>query len=378
MRVLFVSGLTSYGMGGAQLETIRLIQGIAAQCSDVGIVVDGPLQALPNVRHFTLTYPPTPDAASQVRDAMSSFTPDVVHLVGGGVGLLRQLNAVVPPVPWVFTAHNVPPAERSFPGLYGHNDLYYLVRDLRALPSTLIWKSFLRNASFRYVIAHSEAVAQRLRDYGTPRTKVLKIPFGFGVPALTSEGRSPFAQGASPKILTIGGFAHHKGLHDIVRIMGRIRSAFPRAHCCILGERRYRGYAAFLQNLIKEERVADCVSLIFDADEETKVAALNNAELYIQASHEEGFCLAFAEAAAFIPRLVGTDTGEIRGLAADDACAVVVAPKDLNGLLDAATSLLGASPPADAQLQRRARLRERYSWLDYYARHVAAYTGQQA
>ena len=186
-----------------------------------------------------------------------------------------------------------------------------MARDARALPSMAAWRIFLRAGRFRGVVAHSDVVAERLRHCGCPAHKVHKIPFGFDVPELPANGASPFPEHASPKILSVGGLVHHKGLHDLVRAMPGLRRSFPRAHLCIVGERRDKAYAAYLERLIARQRAQHCVSLLGDATEATKAAALRDADLYVQASHEEGFCLAFAEAAAIVPRLVGTRTGEI-------------------------------------------------------------------
>lgn len=371
-RILFVSGLTARGVGGAQTETIRLLAGISDRGIEAAIAIDRPL-GVAGIAHYPLDYPPSRRATTQVRSAVNAFKPDAVHVVGGGVGFLRRIDAAVSPVPWVFTAHNVPPCERTFPALFGHNQLHYVARDVKALPSVILWKQFLANGNFRKVICHSSTVSARLGAFGCPVAKISQIPFGLDVPDLPTGGVSPFPPAAYPKILTVAGFIHHKGLHDAVRIMADLKERFGNAAYRIIGERRDKKYATFLERQIDLEGVGDFVSLTPSASDATKVAALRDADLYLQPSHEEGFCLAFAEAAAIVPRLVGTATGEMPGFATGDESTVIVPSKRPADLLEATTRLLSSPLGGDAFRRRQERLTRHYSWQSYYEKHLAAY-----
>lgn len=371
-RILFVSGLTARGVGGAQTETVRLLSGITKLGIEAAIAIDRPI-GVAGIAHFPLNYPPSRLAPAQVRSAVDAFKPDIVHVVGGGVGFLRRIDAAVAPVPWVFTAHNVPPCERTFPALFGHNQLHYIARDIKALPSVLLWKHFLANGGFRKVICHSSTVAGRLGAFGCPAAKINSIPFGLDGPDLPAGGTSPFPPDAYPKILTVAGFIHHKGLHDAVRIMAELKERFGKASYRIIGERRDKKYAAFLERQIELEGVGDFVSLTPGASDATKAAALCDADLYLQPSHEEGFCLAFAEAAAIAPRLVGTATGEMPGFATDDESMVIVPSRQPTDLLEATTRLLSSPLSSEVFRRRQERLAHRYSWQTYFERHLAAY-----
>jgi glycosyltransferase involved in cell wall biosynthesis len=373
MRILFISGLTGSGAGGAQTETIRLVRGISAAGAKVAIAIDVP-HGFSEIQYFQLDYPPSNCAASQILAAITLFKPNVIHVVGGGIRLLRQVDTLASPVPWVFTAHNVPPSERTFPGLFGRNNLHYLARDALALPSTLLWKHFLMNANFRSVISHSETVSIRLRAYGCPRTKIHQIPFGFNVSEILMTDTSPFPVDAFPKLLTIAGQIHHKGLHDVVMVMNSLRTRFRNTCYRIIGERRDAYYATYLENKILKENLGDCIRLVGNVSEARKVAALHDADLYVQPSHEEGFCIAFAEAAAVVPRIVGTATGEMQGLSKDDDAAIIVAPKNPPALLDAMVALLNANVDQKTIKRRHDRLLQRYPWQDYFAKHLAAYS----
>ncbi len=372
MRILFISGLTGYGTGGAQTETTKLVSGIATMGNTVAIAIDKPL-GLDGVQHFQFDYPPSGQVVAQARNAIFTFKPDVVHVLGGGIRFLRDMGTLTSGLPWVFTAHNVPPNERTFPAFYGHNRLHYAARNAVAYPSVLTWRDFLSHGSFNAVISHSATVSSCLCASGCTPEKVCEIPFGFKILEGPIGGESTFPVDAFPKLLTVAGLVHHKGLHDVVRTFAQIRAKFSNACYRIIGERRDRNYAKYLDRLILTEGLGDSIRLIPSASEAIKLAALRAADLYIQPSHEEGFCLAYAEAASVVPRLVGTSTGEIPGLSKDDLFMRVVPPTDTIGILEAMTTLLNLQSDPDVLTARNIRLKQRYSWTHYFDRHLEVY-----
>lgn len=82
------------------------------------------------------------------------------------------------------------------------------------------------------------------------------------------------------------------------------------------------------------------VSIRTDFGEQAKNRALSTADLYLQPSHEEGFCLAYIEAASKVPRLIGTDTGAIRRVSQGDSGMQVVPPRSPTALASALRSLI--------------------------------------
>jgi glycosyltransferase involved in cell wall biosynthesis len=390
MRILFVSGLTGYSAGGVQTEMVRLVGGLSDRGDDVAFAIDKLPGGLDGVRQFPLKYPPTAESASQVAAAVGEFKPDCVHVVGGGLNLLRPMDAMKLGVPWVFTAHNLPPFERISDWFPGHNRLHYWVRNARAIPTVLTWKRFLRSGTFARVIAHSETVARHLKDFGCPAGKIVAIPFGCqrGEQRRMGKGESggggdegslpqsvspspplPLPHSCFPRVLTIAGYAHHKGIHDYIDAVARLLPKFPKISYQIVGNSRNKPYTQFLQRRIEELKLTDHVTLLRDASDAVKHAATAAADLYAQPSHEEGFCLAFAEAAMVVPRLIGCRTGEIAGLAAGESTARVVSPKDVDALVAATSELMAMNVSAEDVADRVRRLEERYSWGAYLDRH---------
>ena len=375
MRVLFLSGLTGFGLGGAQTELIRLVDGIRRLDVVPACAIDHQPGELSGVTHFDLEYPPGEGARRQVAEAVSQFKPDCVHLVGGGIGFLRAVDSLNLSVPWVFTAHNLPPFERIFSHVYGSNSLHYFLRDLRALPNVMAWKRFLRRGGFANVIAHSSAVAEHLGRYGCPAGKIVLIPFGCDTPKGETAviEASPFPADAELRILTVAGFAHHKGIHDYLKVIKRLMGEYPKLAYRVIGQNRDEGYLKFLNQRIAALGLERNVQLVRNASEEVKRAALSAASLYVQPSHEEGFCLAFMEAAMVVPRVLGTRTGEMAGVVQGDAGGRVVEPMDVGEMERETRELLQMNVPPENLQQRRTRLLDRYSWGKYLDGHLLAY-----
>ena len=114
MRILFVSGLTGFGLGGAQTEFIRLVQGIRKRDVVPGCAIDRLPSELARCSALCAGISAGGECGAAGERGDSQFKPDCVHLVGGGIGFLRAVDCLNLSVPWVFTAHNLPPFERIF------------------------------------------------------------------------------------------------------------------------------------------------------------------------------------------------------------------------------------------------------------------------
>jgi glycosyltransferase involved in cell wall biosynthesis len=377
MKILFVTGLTGFGLGGARTEEIRLLRGCADKGCDVAMCSDVLAGELTGIAHFKLDYPPGEQAPAQLARALAEFKPDLVHVVGGGVAFLNVCDRQITGVPWVFTAHNVPPAERIFPRLFGSATLHYTVRNTLALPNVWYWARYLKSARFHTAICHSRTVAARLKEVGCPAGKVAEIPFGSELPAEALQADpahpSPFPQDSWPKILTVAGLAHHKGQLDGVRMAGRLLADFPKLSYLLIGMTRDKKYRAFVEREIHRLNLSQNVTILTAAPDPVKFAALRGADLYVQPSHEEGFCIAFLEGAMLVPRLIGTDTGAIAAMAQGDSSARVVKCADVARMEGAARELLGQNVAPGALEKRRDELARRYSWEAYLDAHVRTY-----
>lgn len=370
MRILIVSDCTGYMRGGVPVETVHLVRGLDARGHAVALAGDVVPRGAEAARHWPITIPIDERLGAELGAALQAFSPDVVHVMAMSLRGFGTLARLLAGRPWVVTAHSLPPHERKLHGLHGSEPLHYAARSLRFLANTLLWKRLLRRREMPRVIVHSEVMRRDVVRYGYAAERIALIPFGCGPVADAARPRGPLAE---PRIVTMGGVAHTKGQHDALVAIAALRREFPRLQYQIIGELRDRSYLAFLERTIQRLRLHEHVRIRRSLPNDEKDEALRAADLYLQPSHEEGFCLAYIEAAAVVPRLVGTDTGAIALVGAGDAGARTVPPRQPAQLAAAMSELLGAALPEDLMASRAARLAARFSWSRYLDEHEAVY-----
>jgi glycosyltransferase involved in cell wall biosynthesis len=372
MRVLIVSDVTGYMPGGVPAETAQLVRGLADRGHAVGLAGDVLPRGADAARHLRLSLPTGAAVATEVRRALDAMQPDVVHVMAMSSRGIARIAPVLEGVPWLMTAHSLPPHERKLPHLHASDRLHYAARWLRFLPHAAAWKWLLRRQVVPQVVVHSEAMLRVVLRYGQRPSQVALLPLGGrAMPVGAPLDIAP--PGPGPRLLTIAGLAHTKGHHDAIAAVATLRDAFPRLSYRIVGEVRDASYERYLRMLIERHGLGECVRIAVNLSHEDKERALREADLYLQPSHEEGFCLAYIEAADVVPRLVGTDTGAIRAIGAGDAGARTVRVRAPRELADAMLELLAAPLPADVMVRRAAHLGTHFAWPRYLEAHEALY-----
>lgn len=374
MRILVLSDVSSHMRGGVPTETRQLLRGLAARGHEVALAADSALEGV-DAAHFPVALPSGPAWGEALVGVLRAFKPECVHVMAMGS---RGVGAIAPVLRgrrWALTIHSVPPHERKLALAHGNEALHYGLRSLRFLANSTAWKWMLRRSGIPRVVVHSRFVQQVVERYGYPGEATL-IALGFepGTPATLAQ-RALRPMGSSPRFVVVGGLAHTKGQHDAVEAMARLKGSFPGLALQLIGELRDASYTAHLQALIERHGLQGQVAITPHLDEPAKQRALHAADFYLQPSHEEGFCLAYAEAAAVVPRLVGTDAGAIAAMSADDPGARVVAPRSPQAIACAVRELAAASLPADLLHRRSARMTARFSWGAYLDAHERLYDG---
>src|SRR5262249_27259480 len=123
----------------------------------------------------------------------------------------------------------------------------------------------------------------------------------------------------------------------------------------------------------KRLHLENSVRFLLDATDAEKNEILQQTDIYLQPSHEEGFCLAYIEAALRVPLLIGTDTGAIRPISADDLGTRVIAVRQPKQIAHAIRELCAISLPVDLLPRRRTRLANEFSWSNYLHAHERLY-----
>jgi glycosyltransferase involved in cell wall biosynthesis len=373
MRILLMSGVTSYMKGGVPIATARLAHGLLEAGHEPVLLADVALPGAENVPLYHLDYPQNEKMHEQIRAAVDSFSPDACHLVSAGVKMTDAVASVLADHPWAMTIHSIPPAERKFEHAHGNDYLHYICRNLRYLPNTKLWRQMLSRGQFTRAICHSDFVLNTAVRYGCRPDKLINIPLAVELPPAKDRMPKAFSPESGPKIVTVGGIAHTKGLHDFLMALPAIRQTYPNAHYQLIGEVRDQSYLRYLRILVARLSLNDAVTITIAASETEKAAALAEADLYVQPSHEEGFCLAYIEAAPLVPRLLGTDTGAIAAISKGLPSAAVVQCKDVSALAISSLQLLNDPVAPDVFSRRHAQLHEKYSPQAYVQAHLRLY-----
>ena len=373
MKILIVSAATSWMRGGVPTETRDLVAGLHRRGHQVALACDVPLRGAEVARHFAMALPVGRASAEQLGRAIEEFEPDFVHvLCMGAIGLVALLP-VLRSRRWALTVHSLPPAEQKLRLWHHREGLHYFARSIRFLPNSLGWRWLFRGQTIPRVIVHSRFVHDMVARFGLPKARMTIVPLPFHAEAGAAQaGRRPTLADA-PRLVTVGGIAHTKGQHDVIKSLPLLVKRFPGLSYQVIGEIRDPGYAAWLERLARELGVESHVSITPDLPNDDKIEALAAADVYVQPSHEEGFCLAYAEAAAVVERLVGADAGAIAAMSLDDPGARVVPPRSPDAIASAVIELLDAALPDGHMATRVARLGERFSYEGYLHSHEALY-----
>ena len=376
MKILIVSAATSYMRGGVPTETRDLVGGLHRRGHQVALACDLPLPGAEVARHFALALPFSRVSAEQLRAAIEAFEPDFVHVLCTGAKGLVAFLPVLRSTRWALTVHSLPPAEQKLRLWHHREHLHYFARAIRFFPNSMGWRWLFRTADIPKVIVHSRFVHDMVARFGLPKERMTIVPLAFHakVDAATGAARSRGTPGDALRVVTVGGIAHTKGQHDVIKALPLLVKRFPAISYQIIGEVRDTAYVAWLERLARDLGVAKHVSITPDLPHDDKVAALLGADVYVQPSHEEGFCLAFAEAAAVVDRLVGADAGAIAAMSLDDPGARVVPTRSPEAIARAVIELVESALPDGHMTTRVARLNERFSYDAYLQSHETLYS----
>ena len=377
MRILVFNEAPTTLLGGIWTETRTLVKGLQARGHSVALASDAPLSGL-EVDHFLISTSRTPGSVQQMQEALAAFRPDVVHVLFAFVGGVLHFSKVLQARPWVLTCHSVPPHEWSAGVLHRPDWLHYLARAWCIRRPTLGGAMVYGLRIPPHVIVHSDVIGAHLRHRFYPGGRISVIPFGYQPKPAGYSWPAANAARSAPRLLTIAGITHTKGQHDALSALPTVRQRYPALTYTILGEVRDPSYLAFLKSRIEALGLGSSVEFVINASREQLEQALASTDLFLQPSHEEGFCLSYMEAAAQIPRLVAARTGAMPAMSADDPGARVVPVGRPKAIASAILELLAADlPPAHMQ-ERDARLARVFDWSRYFDLHQSVYEAEVA
>ena len=216
------------------------------------------------------------------------------------------------------------------------------------------------------VITTSQYTACGLAAYGVPANRIRVAEPGVEpAPLVTGSG------GEEPVLLCVASLTPRKGHAVLLEALAHLKDHPWHLHCAGSAERD-PDCAAALRQHCEQQGLSDRVSWLGEADAAALNALYHGADLFILASHHEGYGMVLTEAVMRGLPVVATDAGATSE-ALPEGAGVLVPPGDATALAAALTPLI-ADPGARATLAAGARqARESLpSWQDAGAKFAAA------
>jgi glycosyltransferase involved in cell wall biosynthesis len=197
-------------------------------------------------------------------------------------------------------------------------------------------------AAVQGVVVTSAATAQLVAsDYGVPAGRIAVARPGSD-PALMSQG----SQDGVVRLLSVGAIVPRKGFDVLIAALATLTDLSWRL--TIAGDRtRDRNAAAQLDADIARHALGDRIAAPGAVSPQRLAALYAEADVFVLASHFEGYGMAYAEAVAHGMPVIGTSAGAIPDTVPPDA-GLLVDPGDSIALARALRRVIG-----DADLRQR-------------------------
>ncbi len=197
-------------------------------------------------------------------------------------------------------------------------------------------------ASVQGVVVTSAATARLVAsDYVVPAERIAVARPGSD-PALMSQG----SQDGVVRLLSVGAIVPRKGFDVLIAALASLTDLSWRL--TIAGDRmRDRNAAARLDADIARHVLGDRIAVLGAVSPQRLAALYAEADVFVLASHFEGYGMAYAEAVAHGLPVIGTSAGAIPDTVPPDA-SLLVDPGDSFALAQALRRIIG-----DADLRRR-------------------------
>ena len=355
-KILIISDVSSYMRGGVPTETRHLIAGLNETGFKVALAANAVLCQSELTEFLQLNFPLNKKEIGELEKFSEIFRPDLIHVIAMSSSGILKLQPILKKHRWVLTIHSVPPHERKLQFFHATEEIHYAARYLRFIFNIISWRLMFMRIWGVKVIVHSQFVANAALSAGANKKNIHIVPLPFVALNCASDASLGLKLDANLRIVSIGGLAHTKGQHDLVKAIAFIKEKRVEVSCKLVGEIRDKSYYKYLKKLIVDLDLIDEVNILTELNDVERDALLSKCDVYVQPSHEEGFCFAYLEAAAVVPRLVGTSTGAMVLASAGDVGARVVPASKHELLAGAILDVAGETLADDHMLKRQERL----------------------
>jgi len=238
------------------------------------------------------------------------YNINVVHLLYGlFLGEVIDTNALRKQgVKSVFTIHNIPPEECSI-SWRGDRLFNKLKDDVSKWGVRWINHRRIKAQNFDVYLTPSEQVKSQLLQL-LPRAEVVVSPHG-GAELIKLDDKKGKSKSNKLQILTVGGVIPHKRQDWIPEIAAYLKENKIDFEWSIVGPLRNQAYSEYVKQQIKQFEVQREVHLLGAVPFKNLESAYSNADVYIQLSREEGFCMTVLDAIAYSVPTMATAVGVI-------------------------------------------------------------------
>ncbi|PCI99614.1 MAG: hypothetical protein COB15_03895 [Flavobacteriales bacterium] len=246
---------------------------------------------------------------NNIIDITQQYQIEVVHILFGlfVAEILNTKALRLKGVKTFHTIHNIPPFECSR-SWKGDKTLNYIKDEIRKIGVYFINKKRIKKNEFDIYIADCKLVKNELKKYVNP-SKIHTIGLG-GAEHISTIPRR-LKSSTTINILTAGGIVPHKNQHLIPLISNYLKQEGIDFKWNIVGPNRNQAYVNMIKNKILDLKLTGSLFLNTSVSNEELKTYYTEADLYIQISSEEGFCLTVLDAIAYGIPVLGTPTGAI-------------------------------------------------------------------
>lgn len=296
---------------------------------------------------------------------ISDIQPDLIHVLYGHY-LINKLAGHIGDIPLFWTVNNVPPAEYSpihktrfsFVNYFLTTTYFSLVKHIN--------RRRLSNISGTRIIAISDQVKNQLIAENVDSKIISTIPVGVDTQVFRPLQNDFIkkTQGEPFKILCIAPVSHHKGQHLLLEALRIVNEHHPNFTFTNVGQVVEPDYKILLNNFLNKNLLAEkCQFITKKLETNALVNKLVEADVYVQPSLQEGFCLSVLEAASCGTSVIGTETGAIPEIFSTIQNSNLCAPNDAECLANKILDTIKRSKPDQSNSNKQHKqIAEKYSW----------------
>jgi len=348
-------GNVSYGLTttqalrnkGHQINFIHFDNPTDSNISKTSLLANDPDVSLPYLIKSQVYTLPSPRALRELRESLEILNPDIVH----ASLTLSPLDFKLPDlckqigVPLIATFH--PPFDSK-------------VRTLAASTQQLTYQLYAPSLSrFDKVIVFSTTQAEVLSKLGVKENRITIIPNGVDTNIWSPNSESTYLKkeevqkklGQKRTFIYMGRVAAEKNVEALLKAWQSINTT--NCQLVIVGDGPLR---PTLENNFLSTNDCEILWWGYEEEQQTKLALLQCAEVFILPSLVEGLSLALLEAMATGTACIATDAGA-DGEVLKDGAGIIMSTEGVTSQLKTLLPVLKEHPLLISELGRKARLK---------------------